>query len=137
MIVFELLHINLYKHIKAPEFQGMPKQELRSIVTQLLTGLATLNKLKIIHCDLKPENIMYTNASLNQIKIVDFGSACTDFKSGFKYVQSRFYRSPEIVVGLPYDSAVDMWSLGCIVFELVSGRPLFPAHNELELLDMI
>lgn len=115
----------------------MPKQELRSIVTQLLTGLATLNKLKIIHCDLKPENIMYTNASLNQIKIVDFGSACTDFKSGFKYVQSRFYRSPEIVVGLPYDSAVDMWSLGCIVFELVSGRPLFPAHNELELLDMI
>ncbi len=86
---------------------------------------------------MKPENIMYTNPNLSQIKIVDFGSACTDFKSGFKYVQSRFYRSPEIVVGLPYDSAVDMWSLGCIVYELATGRPLFPAHNELELLDMI
>jgi serine/threonine protein kinase len=80
---------------------------------------------------------MFTDPSLTQVKIVDFGSACTDFRSGFKYVQSRFYRSPEIVVGLPYDNAVDMWSLGCIIYELVTGRPLFPAHHELDLLDLI
>ena len=52
-----------------------------------------------------------------EVKIVDFGSACTDYKTGFKYVQSRFYRCPEIVMGLPYECAVDMWSFGCIIAE--------------------
>jgi len=73
----------------------------------------------------------------SQIKIVDLGSACTSFKSGFSYVQSRYYRCPEIVMGLKYDFAVDMWSLGCIIVELVTGKTLFPARNESELLHMI
>ena len=71
------------------------------------------------------------------MKIVDFGSACNDYKSGFKYVQSRFYRSPEIILGLPYNNSVDMWSFGCILFELSVGRPLFPARDENELLELI
>ena len=66
---------------------------------------------------------------------MDFGSACTEFKSGFHYVQSRFYRCPEIVMGLPYDNAVDMWSFGCILCELSTGRPIFPAQDENELLE--
>lgn len=68
---------------------------------------------------------------------MDFGSACTDYTTGFKYVQSRFYRCPEIVLGLPYSHGVDMWSLGCILVELVTGVPLFPAHDENELLELI
>lgn len=52
-------------------------------------------------------------------------------------MQSRYYRSPEVVLGLPYDQAVDMWSFGCILAELVTGRPLFPALDEHELLELI
>lgn len=80
--------------------------------------------------------MLFTDATRTGVKIIDFGSACTEFKSGFVYVQSRFYRSPEVVLGLPYDQAVDMWSFGCILAELVTGRPLFPAIDENELLEL-
>jgi len=86
VIVFELLDINLFKYIKAPEFRGMKKENLRLIATQLLKSLSYLKQIGIIHCDLKPENIMFTDSSREEIKIVDFGSACTEYKSGFKYV---------------------------------------------------
>ena len=78
---------------------------------------------------------MFTDSKLNSVKIVDFGSACTEYKSGFTYVQSRFYRSPEVVMGLIYDQAVDIWSLGCILCELATGRPIFPAQDENELME--
>ena len=52
----------------------------------MLQGLQHLSKIKIIHCDLKPENVLFTDASRTQVKIIDFGSACTEFKSGFEYV---------------------------------------------------
>lgn len=68
--------------------------------------------------------------------MIDFGSSCFNYKSGFTYVQSRYYRSPEIVLGVPYSQAVDMWSLGCIITELTTGRPLFPAIDENELLEL-
>jgi dual specificity tyrosine-phosphorylation-regulated kinase 2/3/4 len=63
IIVFELLHINLYHHIKAPGFTGMPSEHLRGIATQMLNGLAHLKKIGIIHCDLKPENVMFTDST--------------------------------------------------------------------------
>ena len=103
----------------------------------MLHGLAHLKKIGIIHCDLKPENVMLTDETKTAVKIVDFGSACTDYKSGFTYVQSRFYRCPEIVMGLNYDQAVDMWSFGCILCELATGRPIFPASDENDLMDYI
>ena len=103
IIVFELLHINLYRYIRSPEFRGMRKEELRGIASQMIHGLAHLKKIGIIHCDLKPENVMFADEAKTTVKIVDFGSACTEYKSGFTYVQSRFYRSPEIVMGLNYD----------------------------------
>ena len=63
------------------------------------------------------------------------GSSCENWESGFSYVQSRFYRAPEILLGIPYDHAIDMWSLGCIIYELVISTPLFPAGSENELLE--
>lgn len=137
VIVFELLDINLYRYIKQPGFKGMNKDLLRQIAASMLQGLQHLSKIKIIHCDLKPENVLFTDQQRNCVKIIDFGSACTNHKEGFVYVQSRFYRSPEVVLGLPYDQAVDMWSFGCILAELVTGRPLFPAIDEMELLELI
>lgn len=86
IIVFEVLEINLYKYIKAPSFKGMQKDLLRTIAVQLLTALSHLKKIGVIHCDLKPENIMFTDSECKTVKIVDFGSACTDSKTGFKYV---------------------------------------------------
>ena len=137
IIVFELLEINLYKYITAKDFKGIQKDLLRNITSQVLNALAHLNRLRIIHCDLKPENILFTDSSHQKVKIIDFGASCTAFKNGFSYVQSRFYRAPEVVLGLPYDSAIDIWSFGCILVELVTGRPIFPAHDENHLLEFI
>ncbi|PVV02352.1 hypothetical protein BB560_003195 [Smittium megazygosporum] len=65
-----------------------------------------------------------------QIKIIDFGSSCYENNRIYTYIQSRFYRSPEVILGLPYGLQIDMWSLGCIIYELLSGVPLFPGENE-------
>jgi serine/threonine protein kinase len=90
---------------------------------------------KVIHCDMKPENILFTDSNYDRVKIIDFGASCEDFTQGFFYVQSRYYRAPEIVLGIQYDHAVDMWSFGCILYELIMGHPLFPAKDENELLE--
>jgi len=101
----------------------------------MVQGLKYMKNKSVIHCDMKPENVLFTDDTYSNIKIIDLGASCEHFSSGFTYVQSRYYRAPEIVVGNPYDHAVDMWSLGCIIFELISGSPLFPAVDENELLE--
>lgn len=65
-----------------------------------------------------------------QIKVIDFGSACHELQTVYTYIQSRFYRSPEVLLGLPYSTSIDMWSLGCIVVELFLGLPIFPGTSE-------
>ncbi|KAA8591982.1 hypothetical protein FQN60_017356, partial [Etheostoma spectabile] len=87
-------------------------------------------ELSIIHCDLKPENILLCNPKRSAIKIVDFGSSCQLGQRIYQYIQSRFYRSPEVLLGMPYDLAIDMWSLGCILVEMHTGEPLFSGSNE-------
>jgi serine/threonine protein kinase len=79
IIVFELLDINLYKHIKALGFKGIGSDDLRSIATQLLNALSFLKRIGIVHCDLKPENILFTDETRKAVKIVDFGSSCSEF----------------------------------------------------------
>jgi dual specificity protein kinase YAK1 len=68
--------------------------------------------------------------SLHRIKLIDFGSACFEGHSSHTYIQSRFYRSPEVLIGLPYDSAIDMWSMGCVAAELFLGLPILPGVHE-------
>lgn len=126
--------MQIHKHTRKPVYS---EQEVRRITKQICQGLKYLVNKKVIHCDLKPENILFTDRSSQNIKIIDFGASCEDFKTGFFYVQSRFYRAPEIVVGCEYDHAVDMWSLGCIVYELITGQPLFPANDENELMEFM
>ena len=77
--------------------------------------------INIIHCDLKTENIMLREMGKSGIKIIDFGNACYSNKKMFKYIQSRFYRAPEVIMELPYSTQIDMWSLGCILYELHFG----------------
>jgi len=131
-ITFELMSINLYELIKNNNFQGLSLGLIRRFAVQLLSALRALRKLRIIHCDLKPENILLRQPNKSGIKIIDFGSSCFEDERVYTYIQSRFYRSPEVILGLPYDTAIDMWSFGCILAELYTGYPLFPGENEVE-----
>ncbi|XP_002961220.2 probable serine/threonine-protein kinase dyrk2 [Selaginella moellendorffii] len=131
-ITFELHDISLYDLIKKNNFQGISMAVIRDIAIQVLQALKFLRKLHVIHCDLKPENILLHHPSSSKIKVIDFGSSCFEHEKIYTYIQSRFYRSPEVILGLPYDVMIDVWSFGCILAELCSGCPLFPGENEVE-----
>eukprot|EP00392_Amoebophrya_sp_AT5.2_P007205 g7219.t1 len=133
-LVFELLSdFNLYEFAKKNRFQGVSLSLIRRFGTQLLHGLAFLRQCGIIHCDLKPENVVLVSREKSLVKIVDFGSSCfeeAEEKGGEG--QSRYYRAPEVILNLKYDGKIDMWSVGCILAELYTGSVLFPGANELE-----
>lgn len=103
---------------------------------QILQGLNFFKKHSIVHCDLKPENILLRQKNKTGIKIIDIGSGCYQNEQIYTYIQSRFYRAPEIILGIPYSTAIDMWSLGCILIELYQGYPMFPGEDELEQMAM-
>ncbi|XP_070535011.1 dual specificity tyrosine-phosphorylation-regulated kinase 4-like isoform X2 [Ptychodera flava] len=136
-ITFELMGMNLYELIKKNNFQGFSVALIRRFAYALLLCLQLLNKEKIIHCDMKPENILLRQKGQSQIKVIDFGSSCYEHQRVYTYIQSRFYRSPEVILGLPYGMPIDMWSFGCILAELYTGYPLFPGENEVEQLACI
>ncbi|XP_071500473.1 dual specificity tyrosine-phosphorylation-regulated kinase 4-like [Diadema antillarum] len=136
-ITFELLGMNLYELIKKNNFQGFSVALIRRFAFSLLQCLRMLHKERIIHCDLKPENILLRQKGQSSIKVIDFGSSCYEHQRVYTYIQSRFYRSPEVILGLPYGLPIDMWSFGCILAELYTGYPLFPGENEVEQLACI
>lgn len=134
-LVFELLGLNLYEVLKRRQFRGLALTTVKALLGQAMEGIAHLSQKQIVHCDLKPENILIANAddteaSPPKIKLIDFGSACFEGHTSHTYIQSRFYRSPEVLVGLPYDSAIDMWSMGCVAAELFLGLPILPGVHE-------
>uniref|UniRef100_A0A8C7F4Y2 dual-specificity kinase n=1 Tax=Oncorhynchus kisutch TaxID=8019 RepID=A0A8C7F4Y2_ONCKI len=131
-ISFELLGVNLYELLKKNHFQGFSQILVRRFAYSLLKCLQMLHKEKIIHCDLKPENILLSHKGQGNIKVIDFGSSCYEQQRVYTYIQSRFYRSPEVLLGHPYSMAIDMWSFGCILAELLTGFPLFPGESEME-----
>lgn len=103
------------------------------ILSQLLEGLGFLHQeCRVIHTDIKPENVLLvpgSNPATPSIKIVDFGNACFCSEQVAKAIQTREYRSPEAILGSwPYTCAVDMWSVGAMTFELLTGEILFDAN---------
>ncbi|PSN65861.1 hypothetical protein BS50DRAFT_635070 [Corynespora cassiicola Philippines] len=133
----ELLGMNLYEFIKAHEFKGFSLRLIRRFCRQMLSSLVLLKSRKVIHCDLKPENILLAHPLHSEIKVIDFGSSCFEHEKVYTYIQSRFYRSPEVILGMSYGLPIDMWSLGCILAELLTGYPIFPGENEQEQLACI
>ncbi|KAE9972957.1 hypothetical protein EG328_004671 [Venturia inaequalis] len=133
----ELLGMNLYEFIKAYEFKGFPLPLIRRFSRQMLSSLLMLKSKRVIHCDLKPENILLAHPMHSEIKVIDFGSSCFENEKVYTYIQSRFYRSPEVILGMSYGIPIDMWSLGCILAELLTGYPIFPGENEQEQLACI
>ncbi|KAJ1914193.1 dual specificity protein kinase yak1 [Mycoemilia scoparia] len=129
-IVNELLSINLYDLLKQNNYHGLSTNLIRILTRQILDAMVLFKKAGIIHCDLKPENIMLVTQDQPKVKVIDFGSATFLSTAGYMYIQSRFYRAPEILMAIEYGPPIDMWSLGCIVAELYLGLPLFPGANE-------
>ncbi|XP_018103450.1 homeodomain interacting protein kinase 1 S homeolog isoform X8 [Xenopus laevis] len=132
-LVFEMLEQNLYDFLKQNKFSPLPLKYIRPILQQVATALMKLKSLGLIHADLKPENIMLLDPVRQpyRVKVIDFGSASHVSKAVCStYLQSRYYRAPEIILGLPFCEAIDMWSLGCVIAELFLGWPLYPGASE-------
>nr|XP_020460001.1 homeodomain-interacting protein kinase 3-like isoform X2 [Monopterus albus] len=132
-LVFEMLEQNLYDFLKQNKFSPLPLKIIRPVLQQVATALKKLKSLGLIHADLKPENIMLVDPSRQpyRVKVIDFGSASHVSKAVCStYLQSRYYRAPEIILGLPFCEAIDMWSLGCVIAELFLGWPLYPGALE-------
>ncbi|GKY98015.1 hypothetical protein MPSEU_000759600 [Mayamaea pseudoterrestris] len=144
-LVFEKLGLNLYEVLKKRQFRGLPLAVVRNILRQAICGIKDLTQNQVVHCDLKPENILLVSDAVAQ-SVVNAGDSTSslphddaaetsyalgdDGHAAHTYIQSRFYRCPEVLVGLPYDSGIDMWSLGCVAAELFLGLPILPGCHE-------
>ncbi|XP_048024437.1 homeodomain-interacting protein kinase 3 isoform X1 [Megalobrama amblycephala] len=134
-LVFEMLEQNLYDFLKQNKFSPLPLKVIRPILQQVAMALKKLKAMGLIHADLKPENIMLVDPVRQpyRVKVIDFGSASHVSKAVCStYLQSRYYRAPEIILGLPFCEAIDMWSLGCVIAELFLGWPLYPGALEFD-----
>lgn len=133
-LVFESLHTNLRGIQKKLSYNiGIT----RAYAKQLFIALEHLQKCGVLHCDIKPDNILINDA-MTTLKLCDFGSA---MRIGPQieiqpYLVSRFYRAPEIILGLPYNHAIDMWSVGCCLYELYSGDVLFKGMTNTHMLQL-
>ena len=136
-LVFEFMQGNLRETLKRfGKDVGINVSAVRLYARQLLSALSLLAELRVVHADIKLDNIM-CSADLKQVKLCDFGSAFFETASDnapTPYLVSRFYRAPEIVLGLPYDRAIDMWSVAVSLFELFTGQVLFPGRTNNEML---
>lgn len=125
ILVTELLRANLYEFSKHDRSYFTPLR-LKQVASQLLSSVAYMHSLSLIHADLKPENILMKSYAAGQIKLIDLGSSFFNHDNRISpIVQSRSYRAPEVILGCDYDYKIDVWSIGCILVELVSGEVLF------------
>ncbi|ODO07432.1 CMGC/DYRK/PRP4 protein kinase [Cryptococcus wingfieldii CBS 7118] len=129
-IVTESLSMNLRDVIKRfGNNVGLNMRAVRAYAHQLFLGLSLMRKCEVVHADIKPDNILASH-STTTLKICDLGSAAEITEGEITpYLVSRFYRAPEIILGLPYDTAIDMWSIGCTLYELFTGKILFPGRS--------
>ncbi|KAI0592894.1 kinase-like domain-containing protein [Biscogniauxia sp. FL1348] len=142
-LAFENLSLNLREVLrKFGNNIGINLNATRAYAHQIFVALAHLRKCSIIHADLKPDNIL-VNENRNILKICDLGTAidrsdaATAHNEITPYLISRFYRAPEIILGMPYDYAVDMWSIGCTLYELYTGKILFTGDSNNQMLKAI
>jgi serine/threonine-protein kinase PRP4 len=137
-LVFEPMSMNLRTCIKRFGRKiGLNIQAVRTYTIQMLIGLKHLKNNGILHADIKPDNILIDD-SRTKIKICDFGSAMLigDIKVT-PYLVSRFYRPPEVILGLTYNTSMDLWSIGCVIYELSEGQILFCGKTNNEMIKRI
>uniref|UniRef100_A0AAV1UCY3 Protein kinase domain-containing protein n=1 Tax=Peronospora matthiolae TaxID=2874970 RepID=A0AAV1UCY3_9STRA len=138
-LVFERLGPNLFDVLRGTNFNGVSLKLLRKFTRQILKALEYMRhpNVSVIHCDLKPENILLVSHGHSSLKLIDFGSSCLSQNQIHRYTQSRFYRAPEVLLGMRYTAAIDMWSLGCILVEMHTGKPLFCGYDSADQLHRI
>ena len=164
-IVTDLLGQSVFDFLKGNQFVPFPSSQIQSFAKQLLTSVAFLHELELVHTDLKPENILLVNntyqtftycrniptsTTLTQrtakqrkvlldtdIRLIDFGSATFDNEYHSTVVSTRHYRAPEIILNLGWSFPCDIWSIGCILVEFFTGDALFQTHDNLEHLAMM
>ncbi|XP_057217762.1 cyclin-dependent kinase-like 5 isoform X1 [Triplophysa rosa] len=132
-LVFEYVEKNMLELLEELPNGALP-DKVRSYILQLIKAIHWCHKNEIVHRDIKPENLLISSNDV--LKLCDFGFA-RNLSEGSdanytEYVATRWYRSPELLLGAPYGKAVDMWSVGCILGELSDGQPLFPGESEID-----
>lgn len=136
-IVYELMDTDLHQIIRSS--QPLTNEHFQFFTYQILRGLKYVHSASVLHRDLKPSNVLL-NASCD-LKIADFGLARTSTESNnfmTEYVVTRWYRAPELLLSCDtYDSAIDVWSVGCMVAEMLLRRPLLPGKDYIDQLKLI
>merc|ERR1712176_1095688 len=129
-MVFELQKCDLRTALQRyGQGRGLPLQTVAQYSRQIFMALRLLRQLKIIHGDLKPDNLLMS-MDKTEIRIIDFGSAFDVTEQVHTaYVQPRYYRAPEIMLGLEYDTQIDVWSAGASIYELATGKILFNGNT--------
>lgn len=137
-LVFEYVERNMLELLEE-HANGVAPEKVRSYTYQLCKAIHWCHTNDIIHRDIKPENLLISSNDV--LKLCDFGFA-RSINGGLNgvytdYVATRWYRSPELLLGAPYGKPVDIWSIGCILGELSDGQPLFPGESEIDQLYVI
>uniref|UniRef100_A0A3Q4HNW1 Protein kinase domain-containing protein n=1 Tax=Neolamprologus brichardi TaxID=32507 RepID=A0A3Q4HNW1_NEOBR len=137
---FEFLEKSLLDLLQERYYKPLSLKAVRPIVIQIALALSHLKSIGTIHADLKLDNVMLVNNPQEpyRVKLIDFGVACeTSAAKVGSYIQTSPYRSPEIILGLPFTEAIDIWSLGCMAVSLYTGSLLYPGYSEYAILKYI
>ena len=157
-MVFKPLGKSLYDFIKMNNYKGFPISMVQSFFRQILVSIGFMHSIGYTHTDLKPENILLEDESYyevpsnnherrrnkyylpkcKKIRIIDFGGATKYNEYHSSIINTRQYRSPEVILqSIPWSEISDVWSIGCIISELITGELLFPTHDDVEHLAMM
>lgn len=122
---------DIYGYIKQMGRKGLSTMDIKIISYQIFRGLLSLHNLSVAHRDIKPHNILYKN---KHVVICDFGSAkILTQEPNLSYICSRCYRAPELIFGATnYTTMIDVWSVGCVILEMMLGQPLFIGESSID-----
>lgn len=133
VLVTEKLQDSLLSRIHGARNRSCPFRLIKSVIKDTLEALAFLNKMSLVHCDVKPENIVFKEEKSITTRLIDFGSMTGENQS-YDEIVTIYYRPPEIVLKLPTTYKLDVWSVACVACEMFFGQPIFHAKTEAQLL---
>ena len=154
-MVFEKCGLSLFDFLRKNHYKPFSSDLVQNYGRQLLRAVAFLHTLRLVHTDLKPENILLRSSAYQRvpvssgskftkrvpvdstIRLIDFGSATFENQHHSTVVSTRHYRAPEVILGMGWSYPCDIWSVGCILLELLTGDALFQTHENLEHLAMM
>ncbi|VDK44990.1 unnamed protein product [Taenia asiatica] len=143
-LAFDILGLSVFDFLRENNYVGYPIEHVRHISYQLCHAVRFMHDNQLTHTDLKPENILFNRSDYisvhnrkkrrydrivkcSDVRLIDFGSATFDYDHHSTIVSTRHYRAPEVILELGWSQPCDVWSIGCIIFELYTGYTLFQA----------